>query len=31
MVDFLLSDRGQELVKKHGYMKLSELKTPEAK
>jgi phosphate transport system substrate-binding protein len=31
MVDFLLSDRGQELVKKHGYMKLSELRTPEAK
>ena len=31
MVDFLLSDRGQELVKKHGYMKLSELKTPQAK
>ena len=31
MVDFLLSDRGQELVKKHGYMKLSELKTSEAK
>lgn len=30
VVDFLLSDRGQELVKKHGYLKLSELKTPEA-
>jgi phosphate transport system substrate-binding protein len=25
-VDFMLSDRGQDLVKKHGYMKLSELK-----
>ncbi|RBP48033.1 phosphate ABC transporter substrate-binding protein (PhoT family) [Roseimicrobium gellanilyticum] len=25
-VDFMLSDRGQDLVKKHGYLKLSELK-----
>jgi phosphate transport system substrate-binding protein len=25
-VDFMLTERGQELVKKHGYMKLSELK-----
>jgi phosphate transport system substrate-binding protein len=25
-VEFVLSDRGQELVKKHGYLKLSELK-----
>lgn len=25
-VEFLLSDRGQDLVKKHGYLKLSELK-----
>lgn len=24
-VDFLLSDRGQELVKKHGYMRLRDL------
>ncbi len=31
MVDFLLGDRGQALVKKHGYLKLSELKAPEAK
>lgn len=26
LVDFMLSERGQELVKKHGYLKLSELK-----
>ena len=25
-VDFLLSDRGQELVKKHGYLRLKDLK-----
>lgn len=25
-VDFMLSDRGQELVKKHGYLRLSELR-----
>ncbi|CAN5874090.1 phosphate ABC transporter substrate-binding protein [soil metagenome] len=26
LIDFVLSERGQELVKKHGYLKLSELK-----
>jgi phosphate transport system substrate-binding protein len=26
LVDFVLSERGQELVKKHGYLKLAELK-----
>ncbi len=26
LVDFVLSERGQELIKKHGYLKLSELK-----
>jgi phosphate transport system substrate-binding protein len=26
LVDFLLSDRGQELVKKHGYLRLKDLK-----
>lgn len=33
MVDFMLSDRGQELVKKHGYLALAQLKpaTPEKK
>ena len=27
LVDFVLSERGQELIKKHGYLKLSELKS----
>ena len=30
LVDFMLSDAGQQLVKKHGYLRLSELKAPEA-
>ena len=25
LVDFLLSDRGQDLVKKHGYLRLKDL------
>ena len=28
MIDFLLSERGQQLVKKHGYLRLAELKKP---
>jgi phosphate transport system substrate-binding protein len=28
-VDFMLSEPGQKLVKKHGYLMLSELKVPE--
>lgn len=31
MVEFLLGERGQALVKKHGYLKLSELKTSKSK
>lgn len=30
-VDFMLSEPGQKLVKKHGYLMLSELKVPEGK
>lgn len=30
-VDFMLSEPGQKLVKKHGYLMLSELKVPETK
>jgi phosphate transport system substrate-binding protein len=26
LVDFMLSDRGQELVRKHGYLRLADLK-----
>jgi phosphate transport system substrate-binding protein len=31
LIDFVLSERGQELVKKHGYLKLAELKPAEPK
>jgi len=30
MIDFLVGERGQALVKKHGYLTLAELKNPEA-
>jgi phosphate transport system substrate-binding protein len=31
LIDFLLSERGQQLVKKHGYLPLAELKAPETR